>query len=210
MPAGLPGSQGIRLDPTQPYLNNPSAGNRVFFDLLSGPRGSPFDYDKFNTPNSVPTPAQNNSCSTGALSTGIGFGSPPIIGLTAPASIQAAGFSDDYTVGVTLPDGTDSPDSTIMYIGGGRCDPPPENGDGVAQPNPYTEGFGIGGGGQGGSRDAGSAPAFTGFLNKMVTATGAVANGVAIEAGWINRSGIGMTTGQSAFGSSDTASDAPA
>jgi hypothetical protein len=44
----------------------------------------------------------------------------------------------------------------------------------------------------------------------MVTATGAVANGAAIEAGWINRSGVAMVADQSAFGSSNAASAAPA
>ena len=146
------------------------------------------------------------NASTGALSTGIGFGSPPIIGLTAPASIQAAGFSDDYTPGVTKPDGTSSSDSTIMYIGGGRCDAPTIATQGRAAPNPYTAGFGIGKAGQGGSRDAGAGPAFQGFRCKMVTATGAVANGAAVETGFINRSGVSLVTGQSVFGSATAAS----
>lgn len=185
MPAALPGSTTVE------NAANPSAGRKVMFDLLSGPKGSPFDKD-----------AAGNA-TTGGLSTGIGFGSPPIVGLTAPASIQAAGFTDDYTPGVTKPNGVASADSSIMYIGGGRS-------NALGAPNPYTAGFGMGGAGNGGSRDAGAGPAFTGFLTKMVTATGAVANGAAIEAGWINRSGVAMTTGQSAFGSSNAASAAPA
>lgn len=185
MPASLPGSTLAE------NLANPSAGLKVIFDLLSGPKGSPFDDD------------QSGNATTGGLSTGIGFGSPPIFGLTAPASIDAAGFDDNYTPGVTKPDGTASANSTLMYIGGGRS-----NADGT--PNPYTAGFGIGGGGQGGSRDAGAGPAFQGFLMKTVTATGAVANGAAVEAGWINRSGQSLVTGQSVFGSSTAASGAVA
>lgn len=194
MPAALPGSTAVE------NAANPSGGLSVIFDLLSGPKGSPFDKD-----------AAGNA-STGGLSTGIGFGSPPVFGLTAPASIIAAGFSDDYTPGVTKPDLTASANSTIMYIGGGRCNPPAEgpNGTGIAAPNPYTTGFGIGKAGQGGSRDAGAGPAFQGFRCKMVTAPGAVANGAAVETGFTNRSGVAMVTGQSVFGSATAASGAVA
>jgi hypothetical protein len=185
MPASLPGSTLAQ------NLANPSAGLNINHDLLSGPKGSPFDKD------------QVGNASTGQLSTGIGFGSPPIFGLTAPASIQAAGFSDDYTPGVTKPDGTAATTSILMYIGGGKS-------DATGAPVPYTAGFGIGDAGQGGSRDAGAGPAFTGFVTKTVTATGGVANGAAVEAGWTNRSGVSLTTGQSVFGSSTTGSAAVA
>ena len=185
MPAALPGATLAQ------NLANPSQGLNINFDLLSGPKGSPFDKD------------QTGNATTGALCTGIGFGSPPIIGLTAPASIQAAGFSDDYIPGVTKPDGTSWTTSIGMYIGGGKSDAA-----GVSAP--YTAGFGIGDAGQGGSRDAGAGPAFTGFLTKMVTATATTANGSAIEAGWLNRSGVSMSVGQSAFGSSTAASAAVA
>lgn len=199
MPAGLPGSTSAQ------NLANPSAGPMVLYDLLSGPKGSPKERDVdiayLALPNSAGTASGN--ASTGGLSTGIGFGSPPIIGLTAPASILAAGFDDDETPGVTKPDGTAATTSILMYIGGGRS-----NADGT--PNPYTAGFGIGAAGNGGSRDAGAGPAFTGFSIKMVTATGAVANGAAVETGFQNRSGIALTTGQSVFGSSTTASAAVA
>jgi hypothetical protein len=161
------------------------------FDPLSGPKGSPFDKDN----------AENDT--TGALATGIGFGSPPIFGLTAPASIQAAGFNDDYTPGVTKPDGTASPDSTLVYIGGGKSDP-------TGLSNPYTAGFALGMAGNGGSRDGGAGPAFTAFPAKTVTATGAVAPGAAVEAGFINRSGEALVTGQSVFGSAIAANAVPA
>lgn len=198
MPAALPGSTLAQ------NLANPSAGPMVLFDLLSGPKGSPKDRDVdiayLASPGSAGTASGN--ASTGGLSTGIGFGSPPIIGLTAPQSIKDAGFNDDYTLGVTKPDGTASSNSTLIYIGGGRS---AANGD----PLPYTAGFGIGAAGNGGARDAGAGPAFTGFLLKMVTAAAGVANGAAVETGWANRSGVALTTGQSVFGSGTTASAAP-
>jgi hypothetical protein len=196
MPAALPGSTLAQ------NLANPSAGLNINLDLLSGPKGSPFDRDvqvPYNaSPGGSGFPASGN-CSTGQLSTGIGFGSPPIFGLTAPASIQAAGFSDDYIPGITLPSGVAATTSILMYIGGGKS-------DATGAPVPYTSGFGIGDGGQGGARDAGAGPAFQGFTTKTVTATASVANGAAVEAGWQNRSGVTITTGQSVFGSSTVAS----
>ena len=192
MPAGLPGSTVAE------NAANPSAGRAVIFDLFSGPKGSPFDR------------AGSSQSSTGALNTGIGFGSPPIFGPTAPQSLRDAGFNDNYVPGVTMPDGTAvSANSKLMYIGGGRMSNT-VNADGTRTPNPYATGFGIGMAGNGGSRDAGAGPAFTGFLTKTVTATGAVANGAAVEAGWTNRSGAALTTGQSVFGSSTSASAAVA
>ena len=187
MPAALPGD--TRDNNT---LANPGAGRTVMFDPLSGPKGSPFDKDVAG------------NASTGALSTGLGFGSPPIFGLTAPASIQAAGFSDDYAPGVTKPDGTSSSNSTLVYIGGGRS-----GNDANALPNPYTAGFALGMAGNLGSRDGGSGPAFTAFAVKTVTAIASVANGVAVETGFINRSGVTITTGQSVFGSNTTQNAAP-
>lgn len=189
MPAALPGDSNANNTGA-----NPSAGRFVIFDLLSGPKGSPFDKDRATAPLAT-------YASTGALSTGIGFGCQHIIGPVAPQSIKDAGFTDDYTPGVTKPDGTAAANSTLMYIGGGKS-------NALGAPVPYVAGFGIGGAGNGGSRDAGAGPAFTGFLEKMVT--GAAANGAAIEAGWINRSGVATLAGQSAFGSSNAASAAPA
>lgn len=209
MPAGIPGSTLVQNQA------NPTLGQSVNFDLLSGPKGSPFDakrpdYDGPAGP-FVPDPL---NVSTGGLSTGIGFGCPVIIGPTAPASVLAAGFNDNYTPGVTKPDGTASPNSTLMYIGGGKDVWTPTIGgdfsNGKSVPTPYVAGFGIGNAGNGGSRDAGAGPAFTGFLEKLVTATGTVANGAAVEAGWVNRSGKELVIGQSTFGSSAAASAAPA
>jgi len=206
MPAGLPGDTAVN------NLANPNAGRAVIFDLMSGPKGSPKDRDVqvpyLGSPGGSGFAASGNA-STGGLSTGIGYGSPPIFGpisdpnfSNALAGIRRAGFSDDYTPGVTKPDGTASANSTYMYIGGGKSLP-----TGVS--DPYTAGFGIGMGGNGGSRDAGAGPAFTGFPIKTVTAVGAVANGAVVEAGFLNRSGAALIADQSVFGSSTTASAAP-
>lgn len=190
MPASLPGATSAQ------NAANPTQGPAVTFDLMSGPKGSPGDKDSAG------------NFSTGALSTGIGFAPAPISPISDPRvdnsvlGIVRAGFTDDYTPGVTKPDGTASANSTLMYIGGGRS-------TATGAPNPFTAGFGIGMAGQGGSRDAGAGPAFTGFAMKMVTATGAVANGAAVEAGFTNRSGVALVSGQSVFGSATAASAAP-
>lgn len=187
MPAGLPGSS---LAQNQA---NPSAGAFVIFCPLSGPKGSPLDRAGSDTP------------STGGLSTGIGMQSQPVIG---PGDIERAGFIDDQTPGTVSPNtGTQNTvSSTMMYIGGGRSVVTSgKNPAGEAGTNPYTAGVSICGAGNGASRDGGAGPAFTGFAMKMVTATGAVANGVAIETGWANRTGVAMASGQSSHGSSTAA-----
>lgn len=189
MPASLPGATLAQ------NLANPSQGGYVGFDPLSGPKGSPLDRD------------QAGNCSTGALSTGIGFDCEPGIGpataASAPRTIALGGFTDDATPGLTRPDNVASLNSTLLYIGGGRS---LANGNS----NPYTAGFALCGGGNGASRDGGAGPAFTGFPKKMVTATGVVANGAAIEAGFINRSGVTLQIGDSSFGSSTTQNAAAA
>ena len=188
MPAGLPGSTAAE------NAANPSAGAFVIFDALSGPKGSPFDR------------ATSIHASTGALSTGIGFGTKPVIeveasdpvGTTVAQAIRRAGFNDDQ--------GPDTgANSTRTYIGGGRS----VITNGLSVPSPYTAGFQICGAGEGGSRDGGAGPAFTGFPTKMVTAVGSVANGAAIEAGFTNRSGLTITVGQSVHGSGTTQNAAP-
>ena len=176
MPASLPGDT-VAINTT----GNPNAGRMVLMDPLSGPKGSPFDKDSAG------------NASTGGLNTGIGFGSPPVIGLTAPASIVLSGFTDDYTPGLTKPDGTAATDSTLVYIGGGKS-------NALGVPVPYTAGFGC--------RlraMVGRAMAVRGRLHRLPDevsdgswrgATAAV-----IETGFVNRSGVALTTGQSTFGS---------
>lgn len=184
---------------------NPSTGVFVIMNPFSGPKGSPFDAKQIDPTSQLLVAAPNNF-STGALNTGIGFGSPPIIGPTAPQSIRDAGFNDDYTPGVTLPSGGDATLSILTAIGGGKST---ANVNGSAPTVPYNA-QPILAFGNGGSRDAGAGPAFTGFGVKTVTATATVANGAAVEAGFLNRSGVSITTGQSVFGSSTAASPAVA
>ena len=178
---------------------NPSAGKFVMMSPFSGPKGSPFDKD------------QTGNASTGALNTGIGYGANRIINVstgvspfTAPGAIKAAGFDDDDTVGVTLPNGNAATTAILIAIGGGKSTAAV---NGIAPTVPYLVqpllGFGSGG-----SRDAGAGPAFTGFAMKMVTATAGVAPAAAIEAGWLNRTGLSMVATDSAFGSSNAASAA--
>jgi hypothetical protein len=212
MPAGLSGATAAENQA------NPSKGATTIFDLLSGPKGSPFDNDKDYAAATAPFPTStgavaNTNCSTGALATGIGFGSPPILDATR-ITASPGQFDDDYTVGVSSPDpATPWTTSIGMHIGGGKCT---ANVGGSAPVVPYTAGFGIGMAGNGGltsaggSRDAGAGPAYTGFKMKSVTAAGAVAVGAAVETGWTNRSGQALVLGDTVFGSSTTASAAVA
>jgi len=193
MPAALPGSTLTQ------NLANPSLGQAIIFDALSGPKGSPFDKDT------------SGNASTGAMCTGIGFGSnagnayinvnPGTVPATPAQALRNAGFTDDTG------DGTGAANSNIVYIGGGRCAATVS--PGLAVPNPYTAGFVPGNAGNGGSRDAGAGPAFTCFTGKWVTAVGAVANGAVVETGWVNRSGVTIAATDSVFGSSSAAQAAP-
>jgi len=200
---------------------NPSVGNAVLMNPFSGPKGSPFDAKTANgyTSNGVPIRvADPTNYSTGACVTGIGFGPGNVTGPTAPQSIKDGGFNDDYTPGINffIPSSSTMQTATtsvLVAIGGGKstatvngeCPTVPYN----AQP---LLNFGAGG-----SRDAGAGPAFTGFFEKMVTATAPVANGGVIETGFVNRVSDGtggvypaitIQTGNSAFGSSTAASAA--
>lgn len=171
---------------------NPATGKAVLMSPFSGPTGSPFDAD------------QSGNASTGALNTGIGFGCNHVIGLAAPQSIKDAGFADDYTPGVTMPNGTAATLATLTCIGGGKSGAAT---NGIAATSPYAVqpllSFG-----EDGPRDAGAGPEFTGFGIKMVTAAGAVAADAVIETGFVNRNTVALTTGQSTFGNSTTASAA--
>lgn len=186
--------------------SNPSTGRFVMMSPFSGPSGSPLDAVAINPTSGARTKDANN-LSTGALNTGIGFGAQsPIFG-TLPSSlkaIQERGFSDDYTPGVTLPNGNAATTAILTAIGGGKST---ANVNGIAPTVPYVAqpllGFG-----NGGSRDAGAGPAFTGFSIKTVTAAAGVAVGAAVETGFLNRSTRALVTGESVFGSSNTASPA--
>lgn len=194
MPASLPGATAAE------NAGNPTQGRAVLMDALSGPKGGPLDarvIASWDYTNGEPVYAADAAnLTTGALCTGIGFGQALIIGLTAPASIDDAGFTDDYFPGRSAPDSSDPTDSTFSYIGGGKST---ANVDGIAPTVPYlgTQ-VALCGAGNGGSRDAGAG---TGFCVKTVTATGTVANGAAVETGFLNRSGVSIASGQSVFGS---------
>lgn len=195
---------------------NPSTGATVLMSPFSGPKGSPFDAKMY--PPSIYQPtytdlvAAPTNYSTGGLCTGIGFGcnaevpgQDSLFNAAVPSSVNA--FMDNYVPGTTLPDGTTAADARLTSIGGGRSTA--NTPAAPTEPNPYNAqpllNFG-----NGGSRDGGAGPAFTGFSIKTVTATGTVANGAAIEAGFINRQGVDITAGLSQFGSSTAASAAVA
>src|SRR4249920_1886172 len=108
MPASLPGATPAE------NLANPSAGAFVMFDPLSGPKNSPLDVRFISAWGTVKTgtpvytnDAANQKPSTGALSTGIGYGANHIIGLTPDLpvlnptqyAIFKAGFNDDMIPG---------------------------------------------------------------------------------------------------------------
>lgn len=224
MPAVNAPSPAQVVGPTP--AGNPSNGKFVMMSPFSGPKGSPFDARTISYVGGSYTPtytADPLNLSTGGLSTGIGYNATPVFsalpGLTNPLSLRAQSFDDDYTPGQTFPDGvTQATDSRFVAIGGGRnvlVAGTGANGNGtpasevVSVPSMYNLQPLLGFGG-GSSRDAGAGPAFTGFPVKMVTAIGAVADGAAIEAGFTNRSGVAMIAGQSAHGSSTTASAAVA
>jgi hypothetical protein len=210
MPASLPG------DSLANNILNPTLGNLVLFDLLSGPTGSRLDrddtvltWDANNHP--VYTQGTITKATTGALSTGIGYGSPPVWN-TVSQTIAQKGFTDDYKPGISTTVPADATVSKFMYIGGGYSvtagSPSYANPAGEQGAPGYTAGFGIGAAGNGGARDAGAGPIYTGFGLKLVTASGAVATGAAIEAGWLNRAGYALGALDNAFGVSSTASAA--
>ena len=165
MPASLPGAT---LAQNQA---NPTQGPAVLYDCMSGPKAAAFDARKIASwLNGSPVYANDPlNCSTGALSTGVGFGSPPIVGpishplySNAAWGLHEAGFTDDYVPGQDKPDAV-TQSAFMLYIGGGRSLP---NGT----PNPYAAGaLGLCMAGNGGSRDGGASP-FTGFPIKVVPA----------------------------------------
>jgi hypothetical protein len=212
MPAGLPGDSAAN------NLANPSAGRPVIFDPLSGPKGSPFDK---GSPGTV---------STGALSTGIGFGMNSIFSIGNPAAnllpvqniVANAGFNYNQEPGTKPTYAAPPPpnavttnftDGRYMYIGGGRTTANAVTPDKYSVPfvaNPYVTGIALLAAGNGGSRDAGAGPAFTGFGMRLLAASGNVANGAVVATGYANRSGVGIVANQSVFTSETAAQAAPA
>ena len=203
MPANL-------MNGLTPVPANPSVGKQVLMNPFSGPKGSPLDAKRadYSNPNNMTRVADTANLSTGGLSTGIGFGLNDFDGFAdnQPGRVlPSASFTDDYTPGVTLPSGTPATTAVLTAIGGGR--EVITNGFPVNTPYNAQPLLGFGGGA---SRDAGAGPAFTGFAMKMVTATGAVAVGGVVEAGFTNRTSYALNTGKSVFGSATVASPAVA
>lgn len=226
MPAFPSGGAAVANPPLYPdYVSNTVfvvGGNSATLSPFSGPKGSPFDAKMY--PSNVYQPiasqavANPNDHSTGALCTGIGFETSDSGQLVAgfqgkydkavASSVNC--FTDDYTPGVTLPGGTAATTAILTAIGGGKS-----TANTVASPSapaPYVA-QPLLDMGYGGSRDAGAGPAYTGFFMKSVTASADVAQGAAIETGFVNRtapaaSGIVLKSGTNAFGSSTAASPA--
>lgn len=198
---------------------NPSAGHAILMCPFSGPKGSPLDAKVYAPSTTTVKTADANNLSTGALNTGIGFGPdvdvPGITtaGLKPGAAPGAAnGFTDDYQPGISMPSGAslaNTPLATGLYgavltaIGGGKSSANTVATPSVAAPYNVQPLLAFG---NGGSRDAGAGPAFTGFGTKTVTAVAPVANAAVIETGWVNRSGVTIPTGASQFGSATAAS----
>ena len=237
MPAFPAGGAAIAA-PVPPYPLYNSAPNFIVnampatFSPFSGPAGSPFDAKTYTTTVYTPHPATGKVLntadhSTGGLSTGIGMAlndsndqagllgiGNPLYSRLIPASVN--NFMDDYIPGVSLPSGVAATDARLTAIGGGKMvETPVKAGDWsntVSTPVPYVA-QPLLAMGNGGSRDAGAGPAFTGFGMKLVTAAAPVAQGAVIETGFVNRtaysgSALLLQTGQNAFGSGTVASAA--
>jgi len=227
-PPKIVGSMPATFDPFSGPLGSP-------FDAMEYPK---LTY----TPGYATRVLKTDDHSTGGLSTGIGFAlndsgdavtgaigiASPLYDRTKPASVN--GFTDDYQPGLNynqtvLPPTAPvtalvaAPDARFLVIGGGKMvmtkpvgASPTDYSLARADPLPYVA-QPLLAMGNGASRDAGAANPRTGFGMKLVTAPGSIAQGVAIEAGWINRttwlgSGIPLPAGANAFGSSTTASPA--
>ena len=187
---------------------NSAVGKQVLMCPFSGPKNSPFDAATFN-PTTLARENDPANLSTGALSTGIGFGlntADGFVDAQPGMAVIPPNFTDDYTPGITLPSGVATTTAILTAIGGGKVVVSGAGND-VYTVTPYVAQPLLGFGG-GGSRDAGAGPIFTGFGMKTVTASGTVAVGAAIEAGFLNRESFAMASGKSAFGSATAASPA--
>jgi len=185
---------------------------QVLMSPFSGPKGSPFDGD-VTLDAAGNRAASPNNASTGALSTGIGYGSNVAVpGISQvygsyATGFPGTGFDNNEVVGTINPDGTTAADARLLAIGGGRCNAATVANAGIATTNPYAAqpllAFG-----NGASRDAGAGPAYTGFGIKCVQAASAVADGAVLATGFTNRSGATVPSGAYQFGISTTASAA--
>ena len=232
------------INPTVFIVNGNSASLSPFSGPKGSPFDAKMYPSNVYQPKPSDIVANTADHSTGGLNTGIGFettdngqlvagidtgnvivttsGTTKGIPANGPGSLN--GFTDEYQPGISMPSGallantvlaTGLYGAVLTAIGGGKST---ANGTTVAQPPTVPAPYNIQpllDMGVGGSRDAGAGPAFTGFGMKSVIATAGVAQGAAIETGWINRtapaaSGISLLTGKTAFGSSTAASPAVA
>ena len=240
MPAFPSGGGTVAVPPLYPDYVSATVfatnGNSASFSPFSGPKGSPLDALQYpaNIANPIPSQrtAKTDDHSTGALNTGIAMESTnrghlvagmdgPLYSAAIPASVNNP--IDTYQPGISMPSGallantvlaTGLYGAVLIAIGGGKSVITAGAGTdwskGISSPAPYNVqpllDMGVGG-----SRDAGAGPAFTGFGLQLVTAAADIAQGAAIETGWINRtapaaSGIVLKSGRHAFGSASAAS----
>jgi hypothetical protein len=229
MPASLPGSNAAD------NAGNPNKGATVLLDPASGPKGSPFDARSITgwtftgvTANGMPTYALSTgpqNLSTGALSTGIGFGLATgpqglsgVVG-TGTDRDDTGNFTSQAIPGTSLPSNVAATDARLLYIGGGLSDV-----NGVPTPRVVSQLCAAGGGRYlpspvaGSSRDGGTNQ---GFGTKLVIAAADIAFGSAIQTGFLNRSSrqvdftgeeeqLTLLTGLAQFGSATAAAPVPA
>lgn len=204
----------------------------VIFSPFSGPTGSPFDAKSYPPGTYTPNPstgkvAATGDHSTGAMCTGIGHAlndsndQAGLLGIGNPLytpgiAPSVNNFIDNYQPGLSTPAVGVAADARYLAIGGGKSVITPGPGTdysiGTSNPVPYVA-QPILAMGNGGSRDAGAGPAFTGFGMKLVTAAADVAQGAVIETGFVNRtayagSPLVLKSGQNAYGSATAASPA--
>jgi hypothetical protein len=134
MPAMNAGGDVVPNPPAIPaVVANPSIGSAVIMSPFSGPKGSAFDAMKYPSNGANYTTvkvADTSNTSTGAMSTGIGFGpnasgQASVYDKNVPASVNS--FMDDYTPGMTMPAGTAAADGRLLSIGGGKSVATPVN-----------------------------------------------------------------------------------
>jgi hypothetical protein len=227
MPASLPGSN------LTDNLANPNKGATILMDPVSGPKGALLDARTITgwtfsglTANGMPTyAAAPTNLSTGALSTGIGFGLATgpeglngVVG-TGTDRDDTGNFTSQAIPGTSLPSNVAATDARLLYIGGGLSDV-----NGVPTPRVTSQLLAAGGGRYlpapvvGSSRDAGAG---LGFGTKLVIAAADVAFGGVIVTGFLNRSSkqndvtgeedqITLLAARAQFGSSTATAPAPA
>ncbi len=197
--------------------SNPTAGQFVVFDPVSGPKGSPLDARSYD-PTSQLLVADPTNYSTGASNTGIGINANPIYDTDAGLGVEA-----QINPGMLTPGGTAIGDvapvapqaitgaaayepynvwgAALLYIGGGYS---AKNIAGIAA-DVRRKVTALVGFGNGGARDGVTAGSGHGVYAATATAD-AIDNGEIIASSLspvfdvVNRSGNTMNTGDEAYG----------